>query len=209
MGDILEALRQTDQLDNTVILFASDHGDHLGDHNLIGKSDFFESSIHVPLIVRDPQAASTQVCETMVELGDVTATLLHYAGCPIPESMDSIPLPALGIDSNRPRPYSIGVTSGGWMIYDGRWKLVKYATGECLLFDIESDPEEQINLLKDSDYWEKFRELDTHLTQSIMAAMTASHADKRVYAEESLSSDPAFGKRGWLRRYPQTISGTT
>ena len=54
VGGILQALRDTGRLEDTVIIFASDHGDYLGDHNLIGKGSFFEGSIHVPLIVRIP-----------------------------------------------------------------------------------------------------------------------------------------------------------
>ena len=83
--------------ENTVIIFASDHGDHLGDHNLIGKSDFFEGSIHVPLIVHAPGMGEARTYTDLVELGDVTATLLTLAGDTLPDYLDSIPLPDLGI----------------------------------------------------------------------------------------------------------------
>lgn len=214
VGQILDALRERSLLDNTMIIFASDHGDHLGDHNLIGKGDFFESSIHVPLIVRLPQADGPKRCLDLVELGDVTATLLHFGGCDIPDYMDSIPLPELGIvedeTSSQPkqRDYSIGMTSSGWMIYDGRWKLAKYITGEMLFFDIQNDPQEQHNLINDRQYWDKYLELDALLTQAIMHSITASHYDKRVYTR-SLSGDPAFGKEGWQRPYPQRLGSAT
>ena len=58
MGQILDALREKELLDNTIIIFSSDHGDYLGDHDFIGKGTFFESSIHVPLI-GSPAADST------------------------------------------------------------------------------------------------------------------------------------------------------
>ena len=54
IGQILDTLREQDLLDNTVIIFASDHGDYLGDHNLIGKGTFYQGGIHVPLIVSLP-----------------------------------------------------------------------------------------------------------------------------------------------------------
>ena len=203
IGQLLDTLRELDLIDNTIIIFASDHGDYLGDHNLIGKGTFFEGSIHVPMIVRMPGMTAGRVSDALVELGDVTATLLHFAGCAIPAYMDSIPLPGLGIESRNGREYSVGVVSDGWMIYDGRWKLTKYATGEQLLFDIENDPHEQHNLI--DQHPANYRELDTLLTQAIMQSATESHYDKRVYSTSSLSGDPSFGKRGWQRRYPQTL----
>ena len=84
-------------LDNTIIIFSSDHGDYLGDHDFIGKGTFFESSIHVPLMVRLPWTNQSKTCSDIVELGDVTATMLHFGGCEIPDYMDSIPLPELDI----------------------------------------------------------------------------------------------------------------
>ena len=206
VGQILETLRDRNLLDNTVIIFASDHGDYLGDHNLIGKGTFYESSIHIPLIVRLPGATEATECHELVALSDVTATLLALAGCEIPGSMDSIPLPELALTGRAERPYLIGATSGGWMIYDGVWKLSKYNTGEVLLFNLVDDPQEQQNLLTTAAGQEKYRELDPLLTQAVMDSLRESHETQRVYASESLSGDPTFGKRGWQRLYPNQIA---
>jgi arylsulfatase len=206
VGQILATLAEEGLDEDTAIIFASDHGDHLGDHNLIGKSDFFESSIHVPLIVKTPDMDEATTCTELVELGDVTATLLVLAGHELPGYLDSIPLPEPGIENRRHRPYSIGVTSGGWMIFDGRWKLSKYSTGEVLLFDLVSDPDEQHNLMRDQTRWDKYLELDTLLTQAIMRSVTEGNDDQRVYTN-SLSTDPSFGHRGWQRAYPRRIGG--
>ncbi len=205
VGQILDTLLEQNLLDNTLIIFASDHGDYLGDHNLIGKSHFFESSIHVPLIVRAPGTTAGTVCHDLVELGDVTATLLHFGGCAIPTHMDSIPLPDLNIPQRPEREYSIGMVSHGWMIYDGRWKLVKYNSSEILLFDLENDPDEQQNLAQDPTFQHQYLKLDASLTQAIMRSITASHYDKRVYASE-LAGDSSFGKEGWQRTYPQILN---
>jgi arylsulfatase len=211
VGKILEALQEQGLLEKSIVIFASDHGDYLGDHNFIGKGTFYEGSIHVPLIVRLPEAvratlgqAGAAVTDELVELGDVTATLLHLGGCTIPDYMDSIPLPGLGA-SRRERPYSIGMVSNGWMIYDGRWKLTKYATGEVLFFDLEQDPHEQQNLLHQPEHFARFLEFDSVLTQAIMHSITVSHYDRRVY-ESDLSQNPAFGREGWQRTYPQRFN---
>jgi arylsulfatase A-like enzyme len=204
VGRILEALRAENLLENTVIIFSSDHGDYLGDHNLIGKGTFFESSIRVPLIVRLPHVAEARVYDGLVELGDVTATLLAMAGCPIPAYMDSIPLPEIGLDPSRRRERVVGMVSGGWMIDDGTWRLAKYATGEQLLFNRKEDPDEQHNLLHDPQHTARYRALDNELTGEIMRSVTLANRVQRVY-DETLSGDPTFGKRSWQRVYPRAL----
>jgi len=205
VGQILETLRRENLLDNTVIIFASDHGDYLGDHDLIGKGTFFETSIRVPLIVRLPHAEEARTYEGMVELGDVTATLLELGGCPLPTYLDSIPLPEIGCDSSLPRERVIGLVSGGWMLDDGAWRLAKYATGEQLLFNRRADPDEQHNLLRDPQHTDRLRHMDAELTAAIMQYATSSHAANRVYGSQTLAADPGFGKEGWRRTYPQPL----
>ena len=206
MGQILDALREKELLDNTIIIFSSDHGDYLGDHDFIGKGTFFESSIHVPLLVRLPWTDQSQTCGDIVELGDVTATMLHFGGCEVPDYMDSIPLPELDIPHKNRRERVIGMVRGGWMIYDGQWKLCKYASGEVLLFNLSEDPNEQHNLMKDGRYQEEYIRLDGELTREIMNSMSLSHESKRVYAKTTLAGDPAFGKEDWQRSYPKNIN---
>ena len=109
VGQILEVLRRKGLLENTILIFSSDHGDYLGDHNLIGKGTFYESSIHVPLIVHVPWTEEAAVCQDLVSLSDVTATMLCLAGCDVPEYMDSIPLPGLGLPRSAPRECIIGM----------------------------------------------------------------------------------------------------
>jgi arylsulfatase len=204
VGQILDALRDEELLDNTVIIFASDHGDYLGDHNLIGKGHFFESSIHVPLLVRNPWADGGTACQDLVALSDVTPTMLHWAGCEIPDYVDAVSLPSLGIPGHGPRERIVGALADGWMLFDGQWRLSKYATGETLLFNLSQDPLEQHNLMGDLGYQEVYRRLDAELTQAIMGSLSASHFERRVYHND-LSQDPAFGREGWQRPYPRSL----
>jgi arylsulfatase len=204
VGQILDTLRVKGLLDNTVIIFSSDHGDYLGDHNLIGKGHFFESSIHVPLLARVPWAAGTAVKQDLVALSDVTATMLSFAGCEVPAYMDSVPLPGLGIDAHSPRESIIGTLAGGWLIYDGVWRLSKYGTGEALLFNLQQDPLEQQDLMEDPGSAAELRRLDAELTRALMRSMDASFFDRRVYVQ-SLSQEPWFGREGWQRPYPNPI----
>jgi arylsulfatase len=199
IGRIMATLEEQGVLENTVIIFASDHGDYLGDHDLIGKGTYYESSIHVPLIVRVPNG-QPGVHEGLVELTDITATILAFAGTQPPQPMDARPLPGLGL-ATEPRAILFGFVSGGWMAYDGRWKLCKYATGEQHLFDRVSDPDEQINRINDPAAFAELRRLDDALTREIMRSVALSHHAQKVDTT-GMSQDPSFGKEGWQRPYP-------
>jgi arylsulfatase A-like enzyme len=159
------------------------------------------------MIVHLPWAEDARVYNGLVELADVTATLLQFGGCALPGYMDSKPLPDLDGSGEGHKDYLIGATGGGWMIYDGIWKLAKYSSGEVLLFNLADDPTEQRNLLKDPQHQEKFLALDALLTQAVMRSVRESHEMQRVY-NNTLSSDPGFGKEGWQRAYPQDITKT-
>ena len=202
VGQIVEALRDAGQMDNTWIILASDHGDYLGDHDLIGKSQFYEGSIHVPMIVRPAGGTEAAVYDGLIELGDVTASILTIAGCEVPAYMDSVPMPALGWNDHEVRKRVVGMTSGGWMLYDGRWKLSKYSTGDVLLHDLETDPQEQTNLADHPDHQRRYREMDAELTRAIMESVVAANRDKALDLQNALWSSIDFGKQGWRRRYP-------
>jgi arylsulfatase len=199
VGRIVDTLSAQGLLDNTVILFSSDHGDALGDQDLVGKSTYFQSSCHVPLIAAGPGIAPA-VRDDLVALTDVTATLLALGGAAIPPHMDARPLPGV-VDGAVGRDHLIGALAGAWMIQDGPWRLSKYATGETLLFNLADDPLEQRNRAADPSAQPVFHHLDARLTQAVMAGLASSHAALRIGGAE-LSQSPDFGREGWHRVYP-------
>ena len=206
VGQILDALKDKGLLDNTVILFSSDHGDYLGDHSLIGKGQFYESSYHVPMIVRAPGMERPSTNQSLVTLTDITSTMLHYSGVATPEYMDSRVLPGLGFTDEAPRERVFGVLNGGWSMYDGEWRLSRYATGESLLFNIREDPHEQRNLIHDPGYLAVRTRLEAELTQEVMRSMADAFFPRRVYVHD-LSQNTAFGREGWRRPWPRSYLG--
>jgi arylsulfatase A-like enzyme len=205
VGEILTTLAEQGLLENTVILFASDHGDYLGDHDLIGKGAFYEGSTHIPLIVRPPGGRAARTVDHLVTLTDVTATLLAWAGLTPPAYMDARPLPGLGLPGSKSRQAVVGMTASGWMIFDGVWKLAKYATGDLHLFNLAEDPQEQHNRVRDPACAERYLALDVQLTQAIMQAIVAANADKALDTGNSWWGDPDYGKQGWQRAYPNGV----
>lgn len=149
-----------------------------------------------------PWAEGSTVCHDLATLTDVTATIVHFAGCEIPGYMDAIPLPALGIPVEAPRERVVGSLTRGWMLYDGEWKLVKYAGGGSLLFNLKEDPQEQRNLARDTRSRSIYHRMDSELTEAIMSSVNLSHFEKRVYTH-TLSGSKDFGRAGWPRPYPR------
>jgi len=199
VGAILEALEETGRLENTVVILSSDHGDYLGDHGLIGKGTFYEASARVPLLVRAPDVKEARVHGNVASLGDVTATLMHYAGCGIPAHYDSRPLADLDIAGARPRERVFGFLSGACMNTDGVWKLAKYATGDVVLFNLEEDPGEQHNRADDPSCLEVRRRLDAEMTSEMMRSIVSANSEKGVGTDWA---DPTFAEMGWRRTYP-------
>jgi arylsulfatase len=165
IGRILEALEQRKLLDETLILFISDHGDMLGDQNLWRKSYGYEQSAHVPMLMRASSemglGPAGQVISNPVELRDVLPTFLDAAGAPVPESLEGKSLLQL-----------IKTKGAGWRSYidlehnicyspenhwngltDGRWKYIYHAQhGEEQLFHLEKDPNELLDLSAVPEY---------------------------------------------------------
>ena len=169
VGRMLEALEGSGQLDNTVVIFTSDHGEMLGDHGLLLKGcRFYEGLTRVPLIFSLPgQFLEGERRQALVELVDIAPTLLELAGLPIPERMQGRSLAPLltdaaANDSHREyarceyysalNPDAREHFSGSYatMIRDDRYKLVVYhGHGLGEMFDLREDPHEFVNLWDD------------------------------------------------------------
>ncbi|MEE2658273.1 MAG: sulfatase-like hydrolase/transferase [Candidatus Latescibacterota bacterium] len=204
VGAILTALSETGRLDNTIVIFSSDHGDLLGDHDLIGKGNYYEGSCHVPMLVRMPGGHSFR-SQHVVSLEDVTATLLACAGIERPAYYDSVPLPGLGLDTTR-RQRVYGFVTGATMNCDGRHKLVKYRSGRQQLFDVIADPHEQTDLSDTDAGWELARRLDGELTGQLLRSVEEANSE-RVIAHVPLWDCAEFGRGDWQRTYPMSLEG--
>lgn len=208
VGCILETLEKKGLLENTLIIFTSDHGDYLGDHGMAGKGTFYEGSCHIPMIVSDPSNRTPSVSDKLVELTDITATILTYAGCALPDYMDSIPLPDLPYNGcGRPnipeRDAILGAVSDGCMYLEGDWKYSKYATGEMTLFNLAEDPNETANLIDDPAYHEITIRCESELSSRMLKLVFSGHRDKVVDPTNALWSSREFGAENYRRTYPQ------
>jgi len=157
IGLIVEALERRGVLDDTVIVFCSDHGDTLGDHGHSQKWTMYEGSVHVPAIVWAPGRARAQRVGALVSLMDLGPTVLELAGCEPPAWMEARTLgPALRgepfdgreiVFSEHARDAILTETELMTMAFDGRFKLVEFVDRDAgQLFDLRSDPGEERSL---------------------------------------------------------------
>ena len=150
VGRIVDSLAATGRLDDTWILYTSDHGEMGGDHGLMSKCVFYEPSMRVPLIVRPPRGAARRVDDSLVDQLDIPATIRAIAGAPDVAGSDGRSL----LDPDRPRrDVSVSENWGFAAFVTDRYKLVvdEDRVAPCQLFDLHTDPTEDHDLVADPD----------------------------------------------------------
>lgn len=158
LGLLFARLRELGLLENTWILFTSDHGDMLGDHHMGAKFVFQEGASHVPLLIRPPMLAgqlhemSGRRCDRLVEIADLFPTILSMAGISVPKEADGINLLDHLHDSRSELFYG-NVENNNFCVMEGYVKYLWTAFGGSeLLFDLKTDPYEQHNLAALPEY---------------------------------------------------------
>ena len=176
LGRILDRLKETDTLKDTMIVLTSDHGDYLGDHWLGEKDLFHDPSVKIPMIIYDPRPEADKTrgttCDALVEAIDLAPTFLDAAGGePAGHILEGRNLtPWLHGETPEWRSYAIseydysvtpmretvGVSNADarlFMVCDGRYKMMHAQGGfRPMLFDLEADPNELNDLAKGDDH---------------------------------------------------------
>ena len=155
VGRMIQALQQKGMYEETLIVYASDHGDYLGFHHMLLKGGaMYDPTVRVPLMIKWPGGKrSGEARRELVSLVDVGPTLIRAAGVDAPASMGGLDLsdPAAG------RPMVFAERGGGrdatYMARSRDYKLILGADPEqCLLFDLQADPHELDNRYHDPAY---------------------------------------------------------
>ena len=152
VGAMVDALRRKSLLDNTWIVYTSDHGEMAGTHGLMSKCVLYEPAVRVPLVIRPPGGCPSRVVDTLVEHLDVPATLRDVAGAPdVPQSEGRSLLPVVRGDDMTPRELTVSENWGFAAFETNRYKMVvdEDAVTPCQLFDLEEDPLEDRNVVDD------------------------------------------------------------
>jgi len=153
LGEILAALQRTGLDGSTYVIFTSDHGENALEHRQFYKSNFYESSARIPLIVAGPGLQRGVQTAAPVSLVDLYPTLMDMAGVTPPDGLDGHTLmPLLAGDSSSRPDWVLGeyhdsaCNTGAFMLRQGDWKYIAYVGRPPQLFNLRHDPEEVSNL---------------------------------------------------------------
>ena len=192
IGRLIQELAEQQLMDNTVILFTSDHGEELCDHHLFRKSRPYEGSCHIPMILSGPEALTGsrpgQICHRVVELRDVMPTLLDLAGASVPEETDGKSMLPLAADPDASirewlhGEHSLGDASNHFIVTEHD-KYVWYSqTGQEQYFDLDSDPYELSDRISDTSCAGRIAYLRSCLTDALKDREEGYVADGRLVA---------------------------
>ncbi len=140
VGRFIDAVRERGELDNTLIVYSSDHGEMLGDHGCWGKCTWYQPSVGIPLIVAGPGVRQGVVSDALVCLHDLAATFLDYAAAPALPGMDARSLrEVLAGRTDQHREVARSALGDWKMEFDGRHKRI-LRQGRTALYDLAEDP---------------------------------------------------------------------
>jgi arylsulfatase len=178
LGRIIEALKERDMYENTVIIFTSDHGELLGDHGLLFKGPFhYDGLIRVPLLIRygDKVCGGARIKQITQHI-DILPTLLSFCGIPLPRGVQGKPLQSLLSGDDVPL-YEYALTEHrcyDWgtnikTLRNSRWRLSYYGNPDIgELYDLYSDPTEMCNLWYNEEYADVKSELVNKLLDRLI-----------------------------------------
>lgn len=176
VGRVLDALEENGLAEDTIVLFTSDHGYHLGQHGHWKKGTLFEHATRVPLIVAAPgQGSPGSVTDCPAEMVDFTPTLAELAGLAPPSHCAGVSL-ATVLDDPSARPRTSALTQLGTAGYSLRTERYRYTEwgeegdGGAELYDHASDPEELRNLANEADRADTVAKLRKQLHRRIAEA---------------------------------------
>jgi arylsulfatase A-like enzyme len=185
VGDLLQTLRETGLVENTLVVFSSDHGDLLGSHGQFNKQQPYDESVRVPLLLSWPGAFGTRDLELDAPLGseDLMPTLLGLCRLPIPgtvEGLDYSDYVRGGKDPSDgaaliacPAPFGQWERRHGGREYRGirtrRYTYVRDLSGPWLLFDNQTDPFQGHNLVNEPAHRGLRSELEALLARKLKA----------------------------------------
>ena len=166
IGRILDTLDKLKLRENTIVVFASDHGLSVGSHGLRGKQSMYEHTIGVPLLISGPSIPKNERRHAQCYLRDVFPTLCDLADVEKPTQVDGVSLkPVIDNKADEVHPFVVGYFRDFQrMIRKGHWKYIEYpSVSEAQLFDLNADPFEQTNLAAETRHAVELKDLRADL----------------------------------------------
>lgn len=222
VGRVLGTLEQTGLADTTRVIYTSDHGESLGRRGLWGKFTLYEESVAVPMIVAGPGVPKGEVSSEIVSLVDCYPTILEALGHEQTDAERELPgrslLPiargAKGSGLAFSEYHAVGSTSASYMLRERRYKYIHHVGERPQLFDLQSDPQELIDLADDPGSREVVTEYERRLRSRVNpeGADAAAKADQRALIErfggrEKVMQRGTFGNTPVPGQEPEFLDG--
>lgn len=207
IGSLIGTIREEGLLDNTIIMFTSDHGEMLGNHGIWAKQTYYEGSANIPMLLMGtkdcPRTGSGRVDDRLVALQDVMPTLLDLAGIGCPETVEGRSM--VGTDQRDMLYGEFGEEElSSRMVHDGRHKLIYYPAGNHRqLFDLETDPNELTDVAGDPTYADPLNALTARLIDELYGSDLEWIADGQLVGLPNRDYRPAPNRGLGLTRGAQ------
>jgi choline-sulfatase len=204
VGRLLLTLDHTGLAAETRVIYTSDHGDNLGTRGLWGKSNMYEESAGVPMIMAGPEIPEGVACRQPVSLVDCFPTILDCVG--IPKQSDDVDLPGVSlfdiVRGDAPgrtvmsEYHAAGAATGAFMIRKGSYKYVYYVGMPPQLFDLDDDPQEACDLGRNPDYYGVIKDCEAALRRVV----DPEAANRQAFADQERRVAELGGREAVLAR---------
>jgi len=149
IGKLMDTLGKYGLDEKTIVIFTSDHGEAFGEHGSFLHNELHYEELHIPLIFAIPNAAQRTI-DSQVQNIDIMPTMLDILGIPTPDGAQGKSLmPLIRGETKSINEYTYGYWINMSSIRSEKWKLIRHATGELELYDVEHDPTEQANVIEE------------------------------------------------------------
>ncbi len=183
IGEIFDTIEKRGEMDNTVIVHMSDHGEMNGDYGFTSKGNMLNGAVRVPLLIRTPETLKSDVagsvCDSPIEWFDVGPTLVDLAGGEIDfRQFAKSACPVLRDPTQEHRTEAISEYGGEIMLLNREWKIALNQEGQpYMLFNVEDDPQEVNNLAG----LPEMKELEDRLRLRILERLASAQVQSGAY----------------------------
>lgn len=177
VGKVLDALDKAGLTEETIIIFTSDHGYHLGEHDFWAKVSLRDESAGVPLIISVP-GKKPALCHSFVELLDLYPTTAKLCGLDVPKRLQGKDISKMLDDPAqevRDTAFCVAPMSKGFLLRDKQWAYLQYgedAKGGIELFDVQKDPQQFTNLAQVPSHAATVKEFRAKLMAKLQGVRT-------------------------------------
>lgn len=195
VGKIIDELDALGLRESTAIVFTSDHGYHLGDHQFWQKSNLHEQVLRVPLVMSVPDLPAG-TSDAVVELVDIFPTVCALTGQKIPDEVQGTSLvPLLTKNASRVKSGALSFHNG-FSLRTRDWHYMRYKDGTHELYDMKNDPGEFTNLAESRNFEPRMKQLEEILqTRLDQAGIRQKNSSTKQRQAEQAENKPAPGSK--------------